>query len=128
MTGYATTRDALARHLRQDAAAHQAERYDAIGRDFDRVEHHFPRGAAPELLRLRTALTFWDAWIDARNHGWPRGPIAQADWPRLALGVADDLDAGRDIGDASVLAHFDAGTHPASNERVQTLTSRRRDR
>lgn len=128
MTGYATTRDALARRLRQDAAAHDAEQYDAIGRDFDRVEHHFPRGSTPELLRLRTALTFWDAWIDARNHGWPRGPIARADWPRLALTLADDLDAEREITDASVLAHFDAGAHATRNERVQTLTSRLRDR
>lgn len=128
MKSYPATRDALVLRLRQDAAAHDAERYDAVGRDFDGVEHHFPRGATPELLRLQTALTFWDAWIDARNHGWPRGPVALADWSRLARALADDLEAEREITDATVRAHFDIVAHPTSNERVQTLAARLRGR
>ena len=128
MSSYPATRDALVLRLRQDAAAHEAERYDAVGRDFDRVEHHFPHGAAPELLRLHVALTFWDAWIDARNHGWPRGPIALDAWPRHARAVADDLEAEREITDAAVLAQFDSAGHPARGERAQTLAARLRGR
>ena len=126
MLTYAEARDALVQHLRHDALAHETERFDAIGRRFDSIEHHFPRGTAPEYGRLHIALTFWDGWIDARNHGWPRGPISEADWPRLARVVADDLAADRDIVEPVVLARFDIVAHPMLNERVQTLASRLR--
>jgi len=128
MMTYAEARDALVQHLRHDAAAHEAEQDDAIGRRFDSIEHHFPRGHAPELGRLHIALTFWDGWIHARNLGWPSGPIDRAAWPALARSVADDLAADRDIGDADVLAQFDVVAHPKLNERVQTLASRLRSR
>ena len=126
MLTYAATRDALAAHLREDAAAHEAERFDAIGRRFDAVERHFPRGTAPELARLHVALAFWDGWIDARNHGWPAGPIAPGDWPELARGVASDLEADRDITAPGVRARFDLAAHPTLNERVQGLAARLR--
>ena len=122
----AAARDALATHLREDAEAHEAERFDAIGRRFDGVERHFPRGGAPELDRLHVALAFWDGWIDARNNGWPRGPIARDDWPKLADQVADDLAADKNISSPIVLARFDLVAHPNLNERVQTLASRLR--
>jgi hypothetical protein len=128
MLTYDTTRDTLVEQLRADAADHEAERYDAIGRRFDRLEHEFPTGTAPELGRLHIALTFWDGWIDARNNGWPRGPIALADWPVLARRVADDLAADRDIADPMVLSRFDVVAHPRLNERVQTLAARLRAR
>lgn len=128
MLTYDTTRDTLVEQLRADAADHEAERYDAIGRRFDRLEHEFPTGTAPELGRLHIALTFWDGWIDARNNGWPRGPIALADWPVLARRVADDLAADRDITDPMVLSRFDVVAHPRLNERVQTLAARLRAR
>lgn len=123
-----TTRDALVAHLRQDADAHDAARFDVIGRRFDDVERRFPRGSAPELARLHIALAFWDGWIDARNHGWPTGPIEAAAWPGLARAVAADLEAGREIAAPLVLARFDLVTHPRLNERVQTLAGRLRDR
>jgi hypothetical protein len=128
MLTYTAARDAIVQHLRQDAAAHEAERYDAVGRRFDSVEYHFPRGTAPELGRLHIALTFWDGWIDARNHGWPAGPIAREEWPGLARRVADDLAADRDVSDSVVLARFDVVAHPRLNERVQTLATRLRAR
>ena len=121
-------RDALVTHLRRDAAAHDAEQFDAIGRRFDDVERRFPTGAAPELARLRVALAFWDGWIDARNHGWPAGPIARAEWPGYARGVASDLEAGREIAAPIVQARFDLVAHPQLNERVHTLAARLRDR
>ncbi len=125
---YAKTCDILVQQLRANAADHEAERYDSIGRQFDRIEHEFPTGTAPELARLHIALTFWDGWIDARNNGWPRGPIALGDWPTLARRVAADLEADRDITDPMVLSRFDLVRHPQLNERVQTLAARLRAR
>ena len=128
MLTYTRTRDTLVQELRANAADHVAGRYDTIGRRFDRLEHEFPTGTAPELGRLHIALAFWDGWIDARNNGWPRGPIAEADWPVLAERVAADLEADRDIADPTVLSRFDLVTHPRLNERVQTLAARLRSR
>ncbi len=128
MLTYPAARDTLVNQLRADAASHRAVQYDAIGRRFDRVEHEFPTGTAPELAKLHIALAFWDGWIDARNNGWPRGPIAEADWPALAESVADDLAADHEIGNPLVLARFDIVRHPNLNERVQTLAARLRKR
>ena len=128
MLTYTAARDTLVEHLRADARAHVAEDYDRIGRRFDWLEHQFPTGTAPELGKLHIALTFWDGWVDARNHGWPRGPIGADDWPKLAREVADDLAADREITNATVIARFDLVQHPKLNERVQTLAARLRAR
>jgi hypothetical protein len=125
---YVAARDTLVAQLRADARAHRAERYDEIGRRFDRLEHDFPTGTDAALGKLHIALAFWDGWIDARNNGWPRGPIAAAEWPALAEAVADDLEADRDISSALVLDRFDLIAHPKLNERVQTLAERLRQR
>ena len=122
------TRDALVTCLRADAAAHDAARFDAIGRRFDDVERRFPQGAGPELGRLHVALTFWDGWIDARNNGWPVGPIGRSAWPGLARGIAMDLEADREIADRLVLTRFDLAANPRLNDRVQALAARLRVR
>jgi hypothetical protein len=128
MLTYTAARDTLVKELRANALDHEAQRYDAIGRRFDRLEHEFPVGKDPELGRLHIALTFWDGWIDARNNGWPRGVIAERDWPELARRVADDLEADRDITEPVVLSRFDLVANPRLNERVQTLAARLRNR
>ena len=128
MLTYAVARDTLVTELRRDAQAHRLEQYDQIGRRFDRVEHEFPVGTSPELGKLHIALAFWDGWIDARNNGWPRGPIPSGDWPTLAEAVADALAADREITLPIVLARFDLVAHPHLNERVQTLAERLRKR
>jgi hypothetical protein len=128
MLTYTTARDTLVKELRANADDHEAERYDTIGRRFDRLEHEFPTGTAPELGRLHIALAFWDGWIDARNNGWPRGPIDITQWPSLARSVADDLAADRDISNKLVLSRFDLVANPRLNERVQTLAARLRNR
>jgi hypothetical protein len=128
MMSYAEARDALVTQLQQDAQAHEAENYDAIGRRFDAIEYRFPRGTEPELGRLHIALAFWDGWVHARNHGWPPGPIEIGEWPQLARSVAADLQADRDVGSQEVLAHFDLVAHPRLNERVQILAARLRGR
>jgi hypothetical protein len=125
---YSAARDTLIEQLRADARAHIQRSYDEIGRRFDRLEHLFPTGTSPELGRLHIALTFWDGWIDARNNGWPRGPIAVDEWPVLAEGVAADLADDREISSEPVLAWFDIVANPRLNERVQGLASRLRER
>src|SRR5204862_1250563 len=127
MWDYTTARDTFVEQLRSDAAAHRAQRYDAIGRRFDRLEHEFPTGTAPELGRLHIALAFWDGWIDARNNGWPRGPIGEKDWPALARSVANDLEKDHDVSDRLVLSRFALVANPRLNERVQTLAARLRN-
>ena len=128
MLTYAAARDTLVSQLRADADAHRHEQYDEIGRRFDRLEHEFPTGTAPELAKLHIALAFWDGWLDARNNGWPRGPIGIADWPALAEEVAASLAADAEITAPLVLARFDLVRHPRLNERVQTLAARLRQR
>lgn len=128
MLTYAAARDTLIEQLRADARSHAIEKYDEIGRRFDRIEHQFPTGTAPELGKLHIAFAFWDGWINARNNGWPRGPIALNDWPVLAETVATDLQADRELSSPVVLANFDVVAHPNLNERVQTLASRLRRR
>lgn len=128
MLTYVAARDTLATQLRNDARSHRAGQYDEIGRRFDRLEHDFPVGTEPELGKLHIALTFWDGWIDARNNGWPRGPIDEQGWPELAESVAADLEADRDISHPMVLDRFDVVRHPKLNERVQILSSRLRQR
>lgn len=128
MLTYVAARDTLIAQLRNDARSHRAGQYDEIGRRFDRLEHEFPVGTSPELGKLHIALTFWDGWIDARNNGWPRGPIGLDDWPALAESVAEELAADRDISNPMVLARFDVVRNPKLNERVQILASRLRQR
>lgn len=121
-------RQALAGHLVTDATAHDAERFDAIGRRFDSFEHAFPEGDDASLIDLRMALTFWDAWIDARNHGWqPTAGIQQGEWAALARGIAADLTAKREIADARVRELFDARS-PGRADRVKILAGRLRGR
>ena len=128
MMTYAAARDALVKHLLHDADAHDAERFDEIGRRFDSLENLFPRGRDANLMKLHVAMTFWDGWIDARNNGWPKHPVAKEEWPTLARGVAADLAADHEISDARVRRQFDAVAHPSLGDRVQVLTARLRDR
>jgi hypothetical protein len=104
---YGTARDSLIASLLEDASAHEAGRFDEIGRRADHIE--LPSDGPAALTNLRVALTFWDGWIDARNGGWqPDGTIAKAEWPMFARRIASDLAEGREISDARVGAHLDA--------------------
>jgi hypothetical protein len=111
MVSYGTARNSLVAELLKDAAAHEAGRFDVIGRRFDGIERDLPRGAAPALAKLRVALAFWDGWIDARDRGWQGGgDIPKGEWPMLARRIASDLSADRDISDARVGARFDTAS------------------
>ena len=122
-------RDLLVEYLLTDATAHDAGRFDEIGRRFDSFEHRFPLGDEPPIGELHIALTFWDAWIDARNHGWQTtAGIQPAEWPELARAIASDLRENRPIQSARVRAQFDTRAHGSLSERVLGLKARLRDR
>jgi hypothetical protein len=122
---YTAARTELVEHLLRDAMAHDAGRYDDVGRRFATIEQAMPRGRGPELGKLRVALTFWDGWIDARNRGWraANGGITKTEWPLLARTVAADLEGNRDMSDARVVRRFDAGALPPPGNRVQALAA-----
>jgi hypothetical protein len=122
MVSYGTARNSLVAELLKDAAAHEAGRFDAIGRRFDGIERDLPRGTAPALAKLRVALAFWDGWIDARDRGWMGGgDIPKGEWPMLARRIASELSADRDISDARVGARFDASAGGSLGGRLQAL-------
>lgn len=128
MMNYTEARDALIKHLLHDAGAHDAARFDEIGRRFDSLENLFPRVRDASLMKLHVAMTFWDGWIDARNNGWPKHAIGTDEWPVLARSIVEDLVADREITNPTVRRHFDAVAHPSLGDRVQVLTARLRDR
>jgi hypothetical protein len=122
MVSYGTARNSLVAELLKDAAAHEAGRFDAIGRRFDGIERDLPRGTAPALAKLRVALAFWDGWIDARDRGWMGGgDIPKGEWPMLARRIASDLSADRNISDARVGARFDVSVGGSLGGRLQAL-------
>jgi uncharacterized membrane protein YeaQ/YmgE (transglycosylase-associated protein family) len=122
MVSYGTARNSLVAELLKDAAAHEAGRFDEVGRRFEGVERDLPRGTAPALTKLRVALAFWDGWIDARDHGWQAGgDIPKGEWPMLARRIASDLSADSDISDARVGARFDASVGGSLAGRMQPL-------
>ena len=95
MLTYAAARDTLVAELRANAADHDAARYDAIGRRFDRVEHDFPTGTAPELARLHIALTFWTAGSTRGTMGGRAvrsasriGPFSRGGWRTISRKTA----------------------------------------
>ena len=127
---YHAAREAIAAELVRDATAHDGGRFDEIGRRYDSLENAFPQdGGSTQVTKLRIALTFWDAWIHARNHGWQRTKgIQQAEWATLARTIAEDLAADRDITSARVLTHFGSLALPSEGDRAGMIVSRLRDR
>jgi hypothetical protein len=127
MLSYGNARNSLVGELLKDASAHEAGRYDDIGRGFDGLEREFPHGAEPQLTRLRIALSFWDGWIDARDRRWPAGgTIDKGEWPMLARRIASELAQDAEISDARVAARFDASADGSTEDRVRTLAARLR--
>jgi hypothetical protein len=108
MVKYAITRDSIVGGLLSDAAAHEAGRFDEIGRRFDGIDAALRENGA--LTRLRTALAFWGGWIDARDRGWQPldGTIPKGEWPMLARRIASDLAQDQEISDRRVGARFGA--------------------
>jgi hypothetical protein len=110
---YEEAKERLISGLLQDVAAHEESRYDEIGADFDKVEGDLPQGDGSEFHKLHVALSFWDGWIDARNHGWLYyEPIAKENWPTLARQIVNDIRADLEITNPIVVDKFDFANRP----------------
>lgn len=86
-------------HLLRDAAAQEDGEAQAIGSGFQAFEEYAVRTHRPSWNDplLGAAYTFWDAWIDARNHDWLHYPQMQKkDWPSLARSVVAAILAETD--------------------------------
>lgn len=115
----------VATALRHDVEAHRRGSYADIGTAYDHVLN--------EVLPLwnhsggviATAFTFWDWWIDARNHNWLYYPgIARDDWPRLAVHMAEVLDSQGTITDPQLLAKFARAARPSLLQRLRRFWRR----
>lgn len=125
LVGKVEARDAIIAALLQDAAMHEAGSYGVIGRDYGKLESLLPCGPDPDLRAIGIAMTFWDSWIDARNHQWRyHRPIAETDWPQLARSIATDLSEGWNVRNPVVLANFDLLNRPTLGQRVTKLLDR----
>jgi hypothetical protein len=121
--GWMTYEDAkkqLIAGLECDAIAHTEGRFADIGKGFDSYDIGLPRGAGPEFDKLHVALNFWDGWIDARNHMWLYyEPIVQADWPKLAKSIVEDIVEDRNLTNPLVIQHFDFSTRTSFFDRLK---------
>jgi hypothetical protein len=110
MPEYDTARGALIAGLIEDALAHEAGRYENIGRQLPAIRDAVSRRDPTWNSRMQMALRFWNGWATARDEGWrPSGldtPVAVGDWPRYARTIASDLARDRDTVDAAVVARF----------------------
>ena len=83
--------------LREAASAHQCGAFNDIGEAFDRLAHQASQVTVDDS-DLWVAIVFLDGWYDSSNHAWAYyEPLGKHDWPRLALSLADSLEAGRPI-------------------------------
>lgn len=80
-------------------------KFSEMGLDFDEVDSLLP---SEDPLR-GVPLTFWDSWLDERNHSF-RGfykEIGKEDWPVLAELIAKSLENDSLISDPRILKAFD---------------------
>jgi len=105
---YLKIRNRLSAVLKRDAGLHRLKRYAGLGAGYMDVESTLRFGGDQRYQKLIVALNFWDAWILSRNTDWlEHDQIPEFLWPALALIVAADLDADRDITDPRVQHAFD---------------------
>ncbi len=105
---YGALRTRLAASLKRDAALHRLGQPDRIGLGYAALRAALLVGRDQRRQKLGVALDFWDAWITARDTRWVQYDHVPADlWPTLALVVAADLHADRDVTDQRVRLAYD---------------------
>ena len=110
MFDYAQLKQFLIANLTRDANSHEARRYSEIGIGFDEMEANFPDSGEEDSNKLFLARSFWEGWIDARNHDWLYYEhIKEDDWPILARRIVASLSHDFEISDPQVLAQFGSG-------------------
>ena len=107
---YDAARQALVAGLLEDAAAHDAGRYAAIGRQMPAIDDTVSRQDSSRTRQLQLALRFWRGWMDARDERWldgdPEKRMTLTDWPRFARVIASDLALDRATRDPAIVARF----------------------
>jgi hypothetical protein len=122
-----TAAEVVAEALLADAEAHEAGRYDEIGEQFDDVLAETLPLEDAKADHVTIAFSFWDGWIDARNHDWLYYEgIERHDWPKHARAVAACLQAGRSPDDPVLLRHFDPPPRIPLRTRFAQFVLRRR--
>lgn len=115
MPAYDATRQAIVDGLTEDATAHDACRYEEVGRRFAAVRGRIPDDTA-QTTKLHTALRFWRGWIQARDARWPGldvpGGIGIAEWPQLARTIASDLALDSEVSSPRVRDRFGSTVQP----------------
>jgi hypothetical protein len=105
---YGALRTRLAASLKRDAALHRLGQPERIGLGYAALRAALLVGRDQRRQKLGVALDFWDAWITARDTRWAQyDHVPMRLWPTLALVVAGDLDADRDITDQRVRLAYD---------------------
>jgi hypothetical protein len=100
--------------LRRDAGLHRLGRHDLIGHGLAQACAQLDDHVAARYLKLVAAVSFWGAWVVARDSEWRENDhIAVGAWPRLAERVAEHLEQNRDIVDPEIIRTYDVLT-PAS--------------
>ena len=109
MWDYDRARHFAAAALRAEAEAQESGRPEEVGASFDTFDANLERGAGPEFDKLHVALRFWDEWVYARDHDWRTPvPARRGEWPQLARGIAERLEADEDVSDSAILSKFGA--------------------
>lgn len=122
MFDYSEARQRMLDALLRAAEWHDSGCLERIEDSYDSVDTGLPRDSGREFDKLFVALTFWDAWIDARNHDWRyyKG-VEREDWPRLARSIVADLQADREITNPVVRQLFDPSNSPKQPSIVRRL-------
>ena len=103
-------RDLILRRIKRDKIFHEQGQWEKMGESCDDFDAEFPRGY-PDLM---IAWTFWDAWIEERNHGFPNlyEGITKESWPQLAAHIIEQLEKKEKITQIILLKHFDFSEQP----------------
>ena len=115
MFDYTQLKQFLIDHLTRDADSHMARRYSEIGTGFGEMEANLLNSDEEEMDKeefdkLFLARSFWEGWIDARNHDWSYYEhIEEDDWPILAKRIAVALAHDLEISNPQVFAQFRGG-------------------
>ena len=112
--------------LNQAIEAHESGNYSRIDSGFDELDVALPRNNADERYdSLIISLSFWDSWIDARNHDWDYYPdFPKYSWPKHARIIVEDLNSERNISDELILKNFDFTRKTSFLGRMLTLSKR----
>ena len=111
----------LADAIEAAANAHDSGDLRNIDDGYDELE---PIAFGHEDPDVRLAMSFWDGWVDSRNHDWLfYEPITESDWPQFARHVASSLRSGTPISDPVVVKRFEE--LPPLRERLKARFKRK---